>query len=156
VNVNVLVNVPAPVAAAVALAALSCAPLPTRPERPRVSVRAADVALASDGGLTLRLELDLANPNPAALTLRALDWEISVDDRPLARGRARAAATLAPRASTPATVEARVPPGAAARLIALRERGTPLRVDGVLHFFSPGGDVAQALEWVSPPASAPR
>lgn len=120
-------------------AAAGCVRVATPLEPPRVTVR--EVALDwTAAGLAARVDADVANVTARTLRLLAVDWTISADDRPLARGRAELGATVPARGATRVAIEAAVAPGQAAWM---RERIGPgeavLTVEGVLHFAAPGG-----------------
>lgn len=119
-------------------------------ERPRVEVTWGAVEPEAAGGLSIRIELEVAGDD--ALSLAAVDWELSVGDRVMTRGRSEPSLRVEPRRAARETLLLRVKPGAAAKVLALREaEGGDYRVDGVLHWRAAGGEVATAFTW---PASA--
>lgn len=77
----------------------ACAAVPRDIVAPKVSV--ADVAAISVGFVEQRFDLGLRveNPNPYALEIDALTFEVEVNGRPLLRGQSRGAATI-PAAGT--------------------------------------------------------
>jgi hypothetical protein len=128
-------------AARVALVALvaACPGVPRPLEEPRVEVRAADVVEAA-----LSAELAVVNPNHEALVAVAVDWQLEVDDAPVARGREDLhvdVAALAPAAvSLRATLPA--PPGTG-----------HLALSGTLHLRDGKGFVAASFYGPVEPAS---
>jgi hypothetical protein len=106
-----------PLLAALALVALALAVLPAcvkanRPlEPPRAELRGSSSEAAPDGLLTIHLELSVFNPNDSALELRAIDWQLSISDHAIARGRDEHIVPLPARATTSitATIHSRQP-----------------------------------------------
>jgi hypothetical protein len=135
------------VALLVVATAAACSAAQIRPSAPQVRVEGASLELQPSGELQLRIAIGSREPR-ATFVLVATDWEISVDDRVLARGReARTVDSPGPEARTSDEVAARVPAGAAAKILAAREAGGAWRVDGVLHFKAGGRVVAAPFGW---------
>lgn len=115
---------------------LAACPGVMRPlEVPRADLRV--VTLAPDGA-ALDLDLAVTNPNSVALNLRAIDWEVQVDDTPVARGRLDLAATIPAKASAPVR-------GAIAVAVTLPV-GATVYVSGTMHFETSSGDVAATFD----------
>jgi hypothetical protein len=69
--------------AALALVVLAACPgVPQPLEEPHVELRAAEIVASS-----LSAQLSVVNPNHEALVAEAIDWQLEVDDEPIARGR---------------------------------------------------------------------
>jgi len=129
-----------------ALVVLCACPVARPLEKPRVTPRGAHLASASLAGLELRLDLDIYNPNEIALPLRAIDWEISLDNNPLTRGRIDLSAEIPARATAPVAATATIGPGTAITVMgALRGGVGAARVDATLHFQTAIGEVAVAV-----------
>jgi hypothetical protein len=124
-----------------AWAALSaaCAAAPPRPEHPTVGARQAMLADTVDGGLDVVVRLDVVNRGRVSQELAAVDWELAVDERPVARGRDDARLELRAGGNAEARFSAHVKPGAAARV---RSLPGAITFSGVLHWQSRSGDVA--------------
>ena len=66
--------------------ALSGASMPPRIEAPQVSLESVHVTRIVDGKAELSVGLRLSNPNASALAIKAVDYEIMLDNRPAASG----------------------------------------------------------------------
>lgn len=135
----------------VALAA--CPRAPATFEAPYVTVRGVDTQ-PGDGGapLILRATFAIENPNRDALDVLAIDWELTVDDQPMARGRIERATALPACAqarcpASPLEVELFVPAGAALRVRAALAEGGQARVTGLVHVTGPTGTTAASFGW---------
>lgn len=83
----------------------ACAMLPPGVKTPRVSV--ADVALQGLGLFEQRFEVELRlfNPNDFDLKIEALDFELELNGRPIAKGSSQVATLLPAGVSTPMRVD---------------------------------------------------
>jgi LEA14-like dessication related protein len=125
---------------------LAACPRVVRPlEAPRVELRGVGGALPA-----LELELAVQNPNDRALELRAIDWEIDVDGRTVARGRAEQVAPLPARAAAAVRAPITLGAGAAAAVRAAASAGGETRVAGALHFARAGGGGAVMATFDAP------
>jgi LEA14-like dessication related protein len=64
----------------------ACASTAPRIEAPQVALESVRVTRIVDGKAELSVELRLTNPNSSALAVKALDYEITLDNRPAASG----------------------------------------------------------------------
>jgi hypothetical protein len=122
------------VCAGLALSAAGCPRLP--PPVPRPSVALERIARA---GSSLRAHLRVHNRGDAALRLTAVDWELVLAGRPLARGRTRGGRSLAPGAHAALIVELAIPAPLEGELrrAAAQRRAVELR--GTVHLEDAGG-----------------
>jgi len=127
----------------------ACPGIPQPIEAPQVSLRSATVAAAA-----LEAELSVLNPNREGLVLEAVDWQLDVDDRPLARGRAELHVAIAAMAPALVSVRGTLSPGQEARLAEATRAGTPaVTLVGTLHLRAARGPVAATF--YGPVAGAP-
>lgn len=87
----------------------ACPGVPQPLEEPHVELRSAEIVDSS-----LSVELAVVNPNHEALVAEAIDWQLEVDDAPVARGRSDLhvdVAALAPASVSVRTTLASEPPG---------------------------------------------
>ena len=129
------------------VAGSACGPAARPPERPVVTIRSAELISVADGRLDVRVEVEAVNPGGTALGAVAVDWELALDDRVRARGRADLDLPLAARGRGDGVFVGRVKPATAAKVRADRAAGAPFRVDGLTHWRSPTGDVATPFAW---------
>ncbi len=95
----------------------------------------------------MRVDVTVANPNPVALPLRAIDWELSVGGAGPMRGRVDASEAIPAKATAPVEVAIAVHPGNAAAMIARVASGNrAYRLRAVLHFETRAGDVAAPID----------
>lgn len=129
--------------ATAALLAPGCPGVARPLERPIVEPRA-EVALGASGEpVIVELALHVVNPNGTALELRAVDWELLVDERPVARGRETRAEPLPARAARAVALVAQVGAGQSEWIREVEAgSGAAATVRGTLHFGSPRGPVA--------------
>jgi hypothetical protein len=125
--------------AALVLLALACAcPGLSRPiEAPQVSLGQASL---EDAGF--EAQLSVVNPNHERLQLEAIDWELAVDDRAVARGRSELRADIAAFAPTAVSLRGALTPGQRARL---GDAASAATISGTLHLRAPQGLVAAAF-----------
>lgn len=92
--------------AAVLLALAGCSALPFNALAPKVSV--ADVEIKSIGLFEQRFDVGLriGNPNDFDLAIEALDFDLEVNGRPLAKGLSRVSTTIPALSSTVLRVDA--------------------------------------------------
>ena len=108
-----------------ALLLVGCAGHPRALETLRVLPRAASL-----GEQSLRLEVEVTNPNDRPVALRAVDWTISARDLPSLRGRLELDEPIPPRGRRELALSLRRPTELPVG---------PLRVEGLFHF---GGGIA--------------
>jgi LEA14-like dessication related protein len=125
-----------------------CPGIPHPLERPRVdvhSVAVQDVSLTS--GVTLVAHLEVTNPNSVGLPLRAIDWQVSLDQKPIARGRVDLPATIPAKNSAPVDTTFTIGPGQAMNLVSALGAGpATIEVDGTMHFSTALGDLAAEFQ----------
>jgi LEA14-like dessication related protein len=132
---------------ALLLLAAACPHASIVPEPPEARVR--EVVELSDDEVALRFDvlLMIENPNAYACAVDAIDWELTVDDQAIARGRVTPTATLPGKLRSPLTVRLMVPAGAAARVRAALGAGGRLGVSGMLHVHGGGSAQAGTFAW---------
>jgi LEA14-like dessication related protein len=112
-------------------------------EKPKVDVR--DVALSSVSlmaGVEGTIRLDVENPNPVGVPLRAIDWQLAVAGAPAVRGHVDVSTTIPARGVAPVTASLAIGAGDAvevARRMAGGGRGYAL--DARLFFSTSVGEV---------------
>jgi len=130
-------------AAFVLLVAAAC-PGGVRPmETPLVELRSASLL---DGALAA--ELLVVNPNHEGLVVEAVDWQLDVDEQPLARGRQDLRVVVAALAPAPVSLRGTLSPGQAAHL-----GGGAATLSGTLHLRSSRGLVAASFYGAVEPAA---
>jgi hypothetical protein len=121
-------------ALAVLLAAVAACPGIPRPlEEPQVELRAAQVSVDE---AALAAELAVVNPNHEALTVEAVDWELDVDDEPVARGRQEQRVDVAALAPAAVRLRGALSPAQVAAL------GGHVTLSGTVHLRAARGLVA--------------
>ncbi|MBI4509490.1 MAG: hypothetical protein HY698_07620 [Deltaproteobacteria bacterium] len=129
----------------VLLLGTACPGVPRPLEAPQVELR--DVSLAEDPNRSLLFSWNVTNPNSRTVSVRAVDWEVSVGGKARARGRVSLEALVGPRASLELVAKAPLGPGLWEGLLAEASRGSA-RAHGIVHFFSTAGDRGSMFEWV--------
>jgi LEA14-like dessication related protein len=133
------------------LALAACPGILAPLEKPRVDLeglRAAELSLA---GLNLTFQLRVTNPNGVALPLSAMDYELSLEDRPFLRGRLELHEELPARAAAPVLAHVHITPAHAATLVTALGRGVKtVHVALVLHFETRLGPLSVSLESDTP------
>ena len=122
------------VCAAVALCAAGCPRLPPPVPRPSVEVERIERA-----GSSLRAHLRVHNRGDAALRLTAVDWELVLAGRPLARGRTRGGRSLAPGAHAAVVVELAIPAPLEGELRRTAAQRRAIELRGTVHLEDAGG-----------------
>jgi LEA14-like dessication related protein len=92
----------------------ACATPAPRIEAPQVSLESVRVTRIVDGKAELSVGLRLSNPNASALPLKAVDYEITLDNRPAASGHSLRVDTLPPGGDAKVDLAGRVDVGAVA------------------------------------------
>ncbi len=121
-----------------ALGSGGCPGIPRPLEAPQVELRAA----ALEGG-ALAAELSVANPNQVGLVVEAVDWELAVDDRTVARGRMEQHTEVAALSATSVSLRGLLSAGQAERVAGVA--GGDVTLAGTLHLRAPRGPVAASF-----------
>ena len=142
------------IAAALALALVACPRAQVTLEPPYVMVRGVETQAGDDGApLILRASFAIENPNRhVAFEVTAIDWELTIDDVPFARGRIDEPGSLPACATSacaawPLDVELLVPAGAATRVRSALAGGGQARVTGLVHVAGAAGTSAATFGW---------
>jgi LEA14-like dessication related protein len=101
-------------AAAAILIITACATPAPRIEAPQVSLESVRVTRIVDGKAELSVGLRLSNPNASALPIKAVDYEIMLDNRPAASGHTVRVDTLPAGGEAKVDLAGRVDVGAVA------------------------------------------
>ena len=101
-------------AAAAILIITACATPAPRIEAPQVSLESVRVTRIVDGKAELSVGLRLGNPNASALAIKAVDYEITLDNRPAASGHTVRVDTLPAGGEAKVDLAGRVDVGAVA------------------------------------------
>jgi LEA14-like dessication related protein len=102
------------IAVAAILAITACATPAPRIEAPQVSLESVRIIRIVDGKAELSVGLRLSNPNTSALAIRAVDYEITLDNRPAASGHTVRVDTLPAGGDAKVDLAGRVDVGAVA------------------------------------------
>ncbi|MCE9575468.1 MAG: LEA type 2 family protein [Deltaproteobacteria bacterium] len=87
----------------IALVASGCAMFMKSVEKPKVDVRDVAVTSASFTGLDGEVRLDVMNPNPVGVPLRAVDWQLAVGSAQAVSGRIELSETIPAKGTAPVT-----------------------------------------------------
>jgi LEA14-like dessication related protein len=101
-------------AVAAILSITACATPAPRIEAPQVSLESVRVTRIVDGTAELSVGLRLSNPNASALAIKAVDYEIMLDNRPAASGHTVRVDTLPAGGEAKVDLAGRVDVGAVA------------------------------------------
>ena len=101
-------------AVAAILVIAACATPAPRVEAPQVSLESVRVTRIVDGKAELSVGLRLSNPNASALAIKAVDYEITLDNRPAASGHTARVDTLPAGGEAKVDLAGRVDVGAVA------------------------------------------
>jgi LEA14-like dessication related protein len=96
------------------LVAAACASVAPKIEPPEVTLESVRVKRIVDNRAEISVELKLFNPNSMALPVKAVDYEVTLDGRPAARGHTVRVDTLPPRGDGKVELAGRVDVGAIA------------------------------------------
>lgn len=86
-----------------ALATTGCSMFMKSVEKPKVDVRDVAVTSVSFGGIDGELRLDVQNPNPVGVPLRAIEWQLAVGTTPAVSGRIDLTENIPARGVAPVT-----------------------------------------------------
>jgi hypothetical protein len=118
------------------VAAAACPGIPRPLEEPQVELRAAQVSAES---AALAAELSVVNPNHEALVVEAIDWQLEVDDEPLARGRQEQRVDVAALAPAAVSLRGTLAPAQVAALAG------HMTLSGTLHLRAARGLIAASF-----------
>ena len=111
-------------------------------ERPKATVRGAQLQAAGPAGVSGQLQVDVMNPNNFGVPLSGLDWQLSIGGARAVTGSVSLSQTIPARGVVPITTSLTVATGdaiAVAQAIAGGARDYEL--DGTLHFATPVGQL---------------
>jgi LEA14-like dessication related protein len=98
----------------VTLLLAACGPLNPRFEPPEVTLETLRILRIVDGKADLSIGLRVFNPNSYTLSVRQVEFEVTIDGRPAASSRSARIETLPAREDTPVELSGRVDVGAVA------------------------------------------
>jgi LEA14-like dessication related protein len=115
--------------------------------KPKVEVTSVTMEAFSQRGVGGQMELKVANPNPVALPLRYVDWELSVGGDRAVSGHFDLPQNLPANGSAPLSVALEVLAADALRITPhLAEGMRDYQLHGVLHFQAPAGDMSVGFQ----------
>ena len=116
-------------------------------EKPRLGLRSVAEPVPSEAGLGVPVVLDLDNPNGFPMSLRAMDWEISIASAPAIRGRTELSQSIPAGERIELRVILAIPSGASNALLASPTPGPrTYHLRSTLHLFSPHGDMGLVFD----------
>jgi LEA14-like dessication related protein len=116
-------------------------------QKPQVEVKSVSMEAFSLRGVSGQMELQVANPNPVALPLSYVEWEIAIAGDRAVSGHFDVPANLPANGNAPISVALDVLAADAGRVVPHLEAGTrDYQLHGVLHYASPIGDMSVGFQ----------
>lgn len=112
-------------------------------EKPTVNVRDVAVSSVSLTGLDGEVRLDVSNPNPIGVPLRAIDWQLAVGGAAAVDGRIELSQTIPAKGVAPVTAAIHLDAARAFKVGSVIASGaTDYRLDARFYFATALGEVA--------------
>ena len=117
-------------------------------ERPKATVRGAQLQAAGPAGVRGQLQVDVMNPNDFGVPLSGLDWQLSIGGVRAVTGSVQLSQTIPARGVVPITASLAVATrDAIAVAQAIAGGARDYELDGTFHFATPVGQLDVAVHY---------
>lgn len=117
-------------------------------ERPKATVRGAQLQVAGTSGVSGQLQVDVMNPNDFGVPLSGLDWQLSIGGVRAVTGSVSLSQTIPARGVVPITTSLAIATSDAIAVVqAIAGGARDYELDGTLHFATPVGELSVDLHY---------